>query len=188
MMSLAHTLFYCTCRCTGPLAWGWRGGSIALAIACFSTAGLAETLEQVWDAAIVASSRFEAAHRLSDSAAESLSASRGGRLPSLTLKSCYTVLNSEPAAKLNLPSLPINQFPLPEDISLSYPALIHLPLYTGGHLDRSTDAARAGIQTQAAANVCVASILKLKIADAYISMLSSRYREGLGTNTEVLDA
>lgn len=58
----------------------------------------------------------------------------------MTLESGYTVLDNQPAAKLDLPSLPVNQFPLAEDGSLSYQAAVHLPLYTGGRLDRGIEA------------------------------------------------
>ena len=145
MMSLTHTLLYSTRSCTGPLVRGWQGGSIAFAIACFSPVVLAETLEQACDAAIVSSFRFEAAHRLSDSAAKSLSAARGPRLPRSTLKSSYTELDNEPKAKLILPSLPVNLFPLADDRSLSCQAAIHLPLYTGGRLDRGIEVAQRNV-------------------------------------------
>lgn len=161
-------------RRTGQPLRRWRVGSVALAIACFSLAVSAETLEQAWQAAITANPRLDVARRLSDSAAESLSAARGERLPSLTLESGYTVLDNQPAAKLALPSLPVNQFPLAEDGSLSYQAAVHLPLYTGGRLDRGIEAARVGVETRAAEEDRVTADLKLGVAAAYVGVLRAR--------------
>lgn len=161
-------------RRTGQPLRRWRVGSVALAIACFSLAVSAETLEQAWQAAITANPRLDVARRLRDSAAESLSAARGERLPSLTLESGYTVLDNQPAAKLDLPSLPVNQFPLAEDGSLSYQAAVHLPLYTGGRLDRGIEAARVGVETRAAEEDRVTADLKLGVAAAYVGVLRAR--------------
>lgn len=173
-MSLDHTQHYFKRGRTRQSARGWGVFSIALAIAFFSLAASAETLEQAWEVVITANPRLDAARRMSESAAESLSAARGARLPKVTLESSYTVLDNEPAAKLSLPPVPVSQFPLAQDESLSYQAAIHLPLYTGGRLDRGIEAARAGIQIQAAEESRVASNLKLEVADAYVSVLRAR--------------
>lgn len=174
MVSSGHAQNRLKQRRTGQPLRRWRVGSVALAIACVSLAVSAETLEQAWQAAIAANPRLDAARRLSDSAAQSLSAARGARLPGLTLESGYTVLDKQPAAKLDLPSLPVNQFPLAEDRSLSYQAAVHLPLYTGGRLDRGIEAARARVETRAAEEDRVVADLKLEVAAAYIGVLRAR--------------
>jgi len=171
MMSICHTLFYCTHSCSGPSARGWRVGSIVLAIACFNPVASAETLEQAWNSAIAANSRLDVARHLSNSAEETLSAAKGERLPGLSLQSSYIVLDAEPAAKLNLPSLPVNQFSLAQDETLSYQAAVDMPLYTGGRLNRSIEAARAGIETRASEEARVVANLKLEVAAAYVGVL-----------------
>ncbi len=164
---------------TGPSVGVWRVCALALAIACFSLTASAETLEQAWDAALAASPRLDAAQRLSQSAAASLAAARGARLPRLSLESGYTVLDNEPAAKLNLPLVPASQFPLAERNSLSYQAAVHLPLYTGGRIDGGIEAAQAGIEARQAEEGRTASDLKLDVAGAYIGVLRARRSLGV---------
>lgn len=132
---------------------------------------LAENLEQAWEAAIGADQRLHAVRQQKDAAHSDLSAAEGARLPRLSLESAYTALDQEPAARVSLPLVPVNQIPQAEKDSLSYRATLSVPLYTGGRITRGIEAAEAGLEAADALVARAVADLKLEVARAYLDVL-----------------
>ena len=151
-------------------------GARALGLSLFLCWGvaLAENLTQAWDTALAHDRGVRAAARETDAARAGLDAARGARHPRLQLESGYTVLDHEPAARVDLPPLPISQIPQAEDQSLSYSATVTVPLYTGGRITRGIDAAQAGLDAAAAQETRAVADLKLEVGGAYLDVLRAR--------------
>jgi len=131
----------------------------------------AETLEEAWRTALAANQSLQASRKMTESAQQNLAAAKGARLPGLTVQSGYTVLDNEPAFKVDLPPLPPKELPFAEDKFFWGSAMVTLPLFTSGRISRSIDAANAGLNAARMDETRTTLDLKMAVAEAYVGVL-----------------
>lgn len=131
----------------------------------------AETLEDAWKIAVSVDRKLKASHRNVEASQFTLSAAKSSRLPTLAVESGYTVLNNEPAARLDDPPAAIDRIPTAEDKSFFYKTTLTLPLFTSGRISRSIDAASSGLNSVLQDEIKTVQDLKLQVAEAYIGVL-----------------
>jgi outer membrane protein TolC len=142
----------------------------ALAAALLSGNAAAESLQQAWDTALSVDHGLKASRESSAAAASLLEAAKSARLPNVALEAGYTALGETPAAKVDFFGQSL-QMPLAQKDSAAYRAMATLPLYTGGRIERGIDAATAGMDAARLGESADAQNLKLRVADAYVSVL-----------------
>lgn len=142
----------------------------ALAAALFAGNAAAESLQQAWDTALSVDRGLKASRENTAAAASLLDAAKSARLPNVALEAGYTALGETPAAKVDFFGQSL-QMPLAQRDSAAYRAMATLPLYTGGRIERGIDAATAGMDAARLGETADAQNLKLRVADAYVSVL-----------------
>ncbi|WP_114973418.1 TolC family protein [Rhodoferax ferrireducens] len=142
----------------------------ALAAALLASNAAAESLQQAWDTALTVDRGLKASRESSAAAASLLEAAKSARLPNMALEAGYTALGETPAAKVDFFGQSL-QMPLAQRDSAAYRAMATLPLYTGGRITRGIDAATAGMDAARLGETADAQNLKLRVADAYVSVL-----------------
>jgi outer membrane protein TolC len=142
----------------------------ALAAALLAGHATAESLQQAWDTALAVDRGLKASHEGTAAAASLLEAAKSARLPNVALEAGYTALGETPAAKVDFFGQSL-QMPLAQKDSAAYRAMATLPLYTGGRIERGIDAATAGMDAARLGESADAQNLKLRVADAYVSVL-----------------
>jgi outer membrane protein len=163
--------------------------AVFIILSAWCSLAQAESLEESWERALAVSHRLQATHHVTESAQKNLSAAKAERLPGLSLKSGYTILDNEPAFKVNIPMLPFNELPDAEDNSFSYKATMKLPLFTSGQISRNIDVASATLDGARTEETREKSDLKLDVAMAYISVLrAQRAVEVVETSVASLEA
>ncbi len=148
--------------------------AVFVVLSAWCSIAQAETFQEAWVRALAVSNRLQATFSMTESAEKSLSAAKAERLPGLSLKSGYSILDNEPAFKVNVPMLPVNELPVAEDSSFSYKAAVNLPLFTSGRISRGIDVASATLDAARADETREESDLKLDVAKAYISVLRAQ--------------
>ena len=141
-----------------------------LAAALLAGNAAAESLQQAWDTALSVDRGLKASRESSAAAASLLEAAKSARLPNVALEAGYTALGETPAAKVDFFGQSL-QMPLAQRESAAYKAMATLPLYTGGRITRGIDAATAGLDAARLGEVSDVQNLKLRVADAYVSVL-----------------
>lgn len=131
---------------------------------------LAETLQQAWDVAIEHDYSLQAVRENTQASQHQLKAAKAARLPSVTVGAGYTALEKDPEAKVNFGGLS-GQFPLAERESYSYQAMTTMPIYTGGQISNSIDAATSSLQASKKLEVGKVLDLKLRVAESYLAVL-----------------
>jgi outer membrane protein TolC len=114
----------------------------------FSRASLpvfAETMEDAWKVALSSNHQIQASQRNTFSSQLYLEAAKSARIPSLTLESGYTILNNAPAALIS--GAAIKELPTGEDKTLSYKAMISIPVFTGGRISEGIFSAGSGLNS-----------------------------------------
>lgn len=142
----------------------------ALAAALLAGNAAAESLQQAWDTALSVDRGLKASRESTAAAASLLEAAKSARLPNLALEAGYTALGETPAARVDFFGQSL-QMPLAQKNSAAYRAMATLPLYTGGRIERGIDAATAGLDAARLGESADAQNLKLRVADAYVSVL-----------------
>ncbi len=130
----------------------------------------AESLQQAWDIALTVDRELKASRESTAAAASLLEAAKSARLPHVALEAGYTALGETPAARLDFFGQSL-QMPLAQRDSAAYRVMATLPLYTGGRIARGIDAATAGMDAARLGEAADAQNLKLRVADAYVSVL-----------------
>jgi outer membrane protein TolC len=143
---------------------------VGLAAALLAGNAAAESLQQAWDTALAVDRGLKASREGTAAAASLLEAAKSARLPNMALEAGYTALNETPAAKADFFGQSL-QMPLAQRESAAYKAMATLPLYTGGRITRGIDAATAGMDAARLGEAADAQNLKLRVADAYVSVL-----------------
>ena len=87
--------------------------------------GISETLEEAWKIGLETDHLLKAAAENSAASQAELDAAQGGRLPTLNIGAGYSILDNEPVSMAG-----DVQFATADDQSLSYQAMLSLPLYT----------------------------------------------------------
>ncbi len=139
---------------------------IILGLLGFAGSSFAETLAEAWALGLKADHLLKAAGENSSAKAAELTAAEGKRLPSVNLGAGYLWLDDEPGAYLYG-----QKFSTADDKSLSYKAMVSLPLYTHFRISSAIDAATAGLKASKFTEAATRQKVKLKIAEAYIAVL-----------------
>ncbi|MBI2748777.1 MAG: TolC family protein [Burkholderiales bacterium] len=143
---------------------------VGLAAALLAGNAAAESLQQAWDAALAVDRGLKASRENTAAAASLLAAAKSARLPNVALEAGYTALGETPAAQVDFFGQSL-QMPLAQRDSAAYRAMATLPLYTGGRIARGIDAATAGLDAARLGETADGQNLKLRVADAYVSVL-----------------
>ena len=143
---------------------------VGLAAALLAGNAAAESLQQAWDTALGVDRGLKASREGTAAAASLLEAAKSARLPNVALEAGYTALGETPAAKVDFFGQSL-EMPLAQRNSAAYRATATLPLYTGGRITRGIDAATAGLDAARLGEAADAQNLKLRVADAYVSVL-----------------
>ena len=141
---------------------------VGIALLFLSPLGVsfAETLEEAWEIGLQTDHLLKAAGQNTISRQSELDAAKGKRLPTVNIGAGYTILDNEPAAFAQT-----IQFTTADDKSLTYQAMVSLPLYTHFQISSSIDAAMANLRSGKFAEQAARQKVKLKIAEAYIAIL-----------------
>ncbi len=150
---------------------------ILLMFFCMPCYCFAEDIEDAWKEAIRANHTLMAAVRNVEAASSSLQAAKALRLPNLNLGGGYTVMEYEPSMVVGGKELPSNvlgaKVPNMENNSLSYQALMEIPIYTGGIITKGISAAQADLKAARHTQTSTVQNLKMKVAEAYVAVLRS---------------
>ena len=143
---------------------------ISLALQLSTPIGISfgETLEEAWKIGLKSDHLLKAAGQDIISRQAQLDAAKGQRLPTVNLGAGYSILDNEPGAFAQ--SI---QFMTADDTSLTYQAMVSLPLYTHFQISSSIDAAVAGLSAGKFAEQATQQKVKLNIAEAYVAILLS---------------
>ncbi len=126
----------------------------------------AETLEEAWEIGLKVDHLIKSAIEDSNSKQSQLKAAKGKRLPTLNLGAGYLFIDDEPGAYLYN-----SQFSTADKHSLSYKAMVSLPIYTHFQISSAIDAATADLAAGKFTEAATRQKIKLKIAEAYIAIL-----------------
>lgn len=144
--------------------------TLMLAGACYG-----ESLTDAWQLALGVDQRAKAMNNLSEAAGQNLSAARGYRLPALSVEAAYTILDSTPSMKMNVPGLGSMEMPIADDSFAFSRAMVTIPLYTHGRISSGIDAATSMVgvagQEQRRAN----QDIKLDVAESYVAVLRGEH-------------
>ncbi len=128
--------------------------------------GWAETLEEAWNIGLQADHLIKAAGQDTMARQAELDAVKGKRLPTVNIGAGYAMLDNEPVAVAG-----DFQFATADDKSLSYQAMVSLPLYTHFQISSLIDAAMASLQAGKFDEQAASQRVKLRIAEAYVAVL-----------------
>ncbi|MCD6292190.1 MAG: TolC family protein, partial [Deltaproteobacteria bacterium] len=139
----------------------------------------AETLEDAWAIGLQSDHLLKAAEQDIIARQSQLAAAKGRRLPTLNLGAGYTILDQEPGAYAKT-----IQFTTADDTSLTYQAMVSLPLYTHFQISSAIDASMSGLAASKFAEQATRQKTKLKIAEAYIAILLSIQQKNVAISHE----
>lgn len=151
----------------------WPLHAVALAAFLLAPLARAETLEQALDQAVKADLRMASGQRQVDAAGDSVQAARALAMPRVSVEGAYLSLSEQPAMVVDLRPLPLprTELPLAEKSSGAWRVGATLPVYTGGRIQHTVEAAEQGV---AAAQQDVARTVqdvRLNAAEAYANVL-----------------
>lgn len=150
---------------------------IILLFFCIPGYSFSENLEQAWQTALQSNYSLMAAHKNIESASYSLNAAKAARLPNLNLGGGYTIQEYESSMIVYGKEIPPEiigiKVPSMENKSLSYQAVIELPIYTGGMISKGINAAGSSLDSVRNKRETAIQNLKMQIAEAYVAVLRS---------------
>jgi len=138
----------------------------------------AESLEQAWDIALKRDHVLASAQYKEQAAQHQLSSAQANYLPKLAVEAGYLRTESEPAAKINIPALPMLKgasLPFAQDSAYFGGVTVSAPLYTSGKISSGVAAAQAQADASEARTKLTRSELKLAIAQSYIAVLRAEH-------------
>ncbi|MEX2092402.1 MAG: TolC family protein [Pirellulales bacterium] len=147
---------------------------VGLTVAAMSCGvGRGETLEEAWAVALAQNHRLAAAQFEEAAAAEDWGAATAERMPSLALRSAYTLRNEEPSFIVRDPVAGFGtfEFPYAQRNAVAAGAEARLRLYTGGRISSTIQTAAA---REAAAQFETAQArlnLLFSVGEAYVGVL-----------------
>ena len=145
-----------------------------------------ESLAQAWDAALLVNHDILAAAETVGAAREQVAAAEALRLPQVTVKSGYAVIDSEPTIEsetdLNIEGgrqrVPF-EYSIGERSSLHYGAMVSLPLYNGGQTEAAIAAARARELAATSDRATQVANTRIAVAEAYLGVLRAQRARGV---------
>ena len=152
---------------------------IAMFIISVGGSSFAETLEDAWEIGLKVDHLIKAAGEDTNSKEAQLKAAKGKRLPTLNLGAGYLFIDDEPGAYLYN-----TQFSTADKHSLSYKAMVSLPIYTHFQISSAIDAATANLKAGKFTEAAARQKAKLKIAEAYIAILLRKQQTDVALSHE----
>ncbi|PIP44028.1 MAG: transporter [Deltaproteobacteria bacterium CG23_combo_of_CG06-09_8_20_14_all_60_8] len=128
--------------------------------------GFAETLEEAWQIGLAADHIIKAAAQDTEASQANLAAAEGARLPSVHLGGGYRLLDNEPVSIAG-----IGQFTTADDASLSYQAMMQVPVFSNFQISSNIEAANEICAASKQTEQSVMQSIKLRIAEAYFTVL-----------------
>ncbi len=157
---------------------------IGMVSTVLSGGAFAESLEEAWSIGLQVDHTIKAAEQDTISVQANLDAAKGARLPTVNVGAGYRVLDNEPVSLAGA-----TQFSTADDTSLSYHAMASLPIYTHFQISSTIDAAAAVVSASKFTEQSVSQSIKLKIAEAYVTvLLRMRQVEVAGSQEQSLSA
>jgi len=156
---------------TMNIQWARRWAVIFLPALLMTVPAGAETLQQAWDISLKVDHSLKAVQESSSAMEQRLKAAKSARLPGLSLDAGYTALDNAPAVKTTTNTGAPVAFPTADKESLSYKAMVTLPLYTSGRISHGIDAANASYNASLAQQSSKTLDLKLKVSEAFVDVL-----------------
>lgn len=153
----------------------WKLCALAFATLFFTPMVHAETLEQALDQAVKADLRMAASQRQVDAAASSAQAARALAMPRVSVEGAYVSLSEQPAMVIHLSPLPATELPLAEKSSGAWRFGAVLPLYTGGRIQSTIDAADEGVAAAMQTQTHTEQDVRLNAAEAYSNVLRAAH-------------
>lgn len=135
---------------------------------------VAETLEEAWRLALEHDDGLAAATADLESARSSERAVRASRWPSLAANAGYTRFNSAPQFDIAASGFSLQAPIFSADDSVSGGVQVKLPLYTGGRISSSIDAAHHASTAASDAERVARAALRLDVAQSYIDVLRAQ--------------
>ena len=140
-----------------------------------------ESLAQAWDEALRVNHDILAATEAVGAAREQVAVAEALRLPQVTVKSGYAVLDAAPTiqseARLNLDDatqrVPF-EYRLADQSTLHYGAMVNLPLYNGGQTQAAIEAARARALAATSDRATQVANARIAVAEAYLNVLRTQ--------------
>ncbi len=151
---------------------------VLLSLAIVSSGG-AETLDDAWKIGLETNHLLKAATENTFASQAELDAAKGGRLPTLNIGAGYSILDNNPVSMAG-----DVQFATADAQSLSYKAMVSLPLYTHFQLSSLIDSATANLAASRFSEQSARQKVKLQIAQAYVSVLLRSKQTEVATSQE----
>jgi outer membrane protein TolC len=160
---------------SNPLKRGWP--LVALMAALSAPLSHAETLEQALDLAVKADRRMAASERQIEVADNNAQAARALAMPQVSLSGAYVSLSEQPAMVLDLSalSIPVTELPLAERSSAAWRFGATLPIYTGGRISNTIEAADHGSAAATQDRVRTEQEVRMDAAEAYANVLRATH-------------
>ncbi|HIE07713.1 MAG TPA: TolC family protein [Desulfarculaceae bacterium] len=153
--------------------------SFFILVPAFAAVSFAETLEQAWEIGLKVDHLIKAAGEETNSKQAQLAAAKGERLPTINLGAGYLWLDNEPGAYFY-----DREFSTADKHSLSYQAMVSLPLYTHFQISSAIAAATADLKAGEFTETTAQQNVKLKIAEAYIAILLRKLQTDVALSHE----
>jgi len=140
-----------------------------LALLVTSPSYSGETLEQAFEEAVANNQLIFAAKANSEAAEQRIFAAEGQRLPQVNISGGYTQLSETPSVNTTVGGQPAS-FAMGEAGSGDTQAMLSMPVFTGGRIGHSIEAAEASALASQHNEVVTALNIKLQVANAFIAI------------------
>lgn len=131
-----------------------------------------ETLDDAWSSALANDQRLEASQWNLAAAQSTWAAARAEMFPSMSLGGNYYALSEQPKVSAHMPFLPTPlSFPIIDQSSVGFHALVSQPIYTFGRISNGIAAAQDGVRANEAEVQRTRLDIKMNVAEIYVIVL-----------------
>lgn len=131
----------------------------------------AESLADAWAISAQVDPRLGASQNKVQAAQCSQAAAEAAYNPSLSNVTAYNFLSDSPSMQVALPGLGALELPLMEQQFVASTTMAKMPLYTGGRISNSVDAAHSQLNATRMQAATTRLDIKLEVAEAYVTVL-----------------
>ena len=149
-------------------------GAAAFALCVSVRSAAAETLEEAWNISLAVDERLQAGALETESARWECSAARSLRMPKINNATGYNWLSATPTFNTAIPGLGELSMPLLNDQFVVSSTMVAMPLYTGGQIQYTVNAAASQVAAAEKEQVRTRLDVKLEMATAYVTVLRAR--------------
>ena len=135
----------------------------------------AETLDEAWAVAIAHSHRLQAQRHEVQASRDILQAAKAHRMPTVSNQTAYLALSDSPKMVNELPGVPLQlETTLTNRNFVTTSTIVAVPLYTGGKIKSSINAANAQLSANTAAYTTSSQNIKMEVTETYFLVLRTR--------------